>query len=111
MPSPDPLPNPTELYYIDSVRYPLKLKFGREEKEEVLFFLKSLEDNDLLTLLDGTEKRSSSLDAPTCVELRPSPLGGLGLFTTKDCLPGDLLLSERPIVSKNNFLHRHYRTN
>jgi hypothetical protein len=100
MPSPDPLPNPTELYYIDSVRYPLKLKFGREQKEDVLFLLSKDDDSRFRTFLDGLEKRP--LDTP-CVELRPSPLGGLGLFTTKDCLPGDLLLSERPMVSTITF--------
>jgi hypothetical protein len=54
-------------------------------------------DDKFGVFLDGLEKRS--LDTPMCVEVKPSSLGGLGLFTTKNCLPGDLLLSERPMVS------------
>jgi hypothetical protein len=73
---------------------PSKLKFG---EDEVLFLLDRNIDSGFRTYLDGIEK--SSLNTPKCVEVRPSPLGGLGLFTTKDCLAGDLLLSERPMVS------------
>jgi hypothetical protein len=73
-------------------RHPLKLKFG---KDEVLFLLQK--NDNLRTFLDGLKKRP--LNTPSCVEVRPSPLGGLGLFTTRDCSPGDLLLSERPMVS------------
>jgi hypothetical protein len=87
------MPKPEDLVYIDgSLRYPVKVKLG---EDELLFLLKK--DDELRTYLDGLEKRS--LDTPTFIEVRPSPLGGLGLFTTKDCLPGDLLLSERPMVS------------
>jgi hypothetical protein len=75
-----------------SRRLPFKFVFG---DDQVLFMLKA--DDDVLPLLGGLEKRS--LDTPTCVEVKQSPLGGLGLFTTKDCSPGDLLLSERPMVS------------
>jgi hypothetical protein len=84
--------DPSLVYVDNSERYPFKVEFG---EDEVLFLLKK--DDDFRTFLDGLEKRS--LDTQTCVEVRPSPLGGLGLFTTKDCSPGDLLLSERPMVS------------
>jgi hypothetical protein len=73
-------------------RYPFKVSFGGDE---VLFLLRK--HDDFRSFVDNLEKRS--LGTPTCVEVRPSPLGGLGLFTTKDCSPGELLLSERPIVS------------
>jgi hypothetical protein len=73
-------------------RHPHKLNLG---EDEVIFVLRK--EDDLRIYLDSLEKRS--LDTPMCVEVRPSPLGRLGLFTTKDCLPGDLLFSERPMVS------------
>jgi hypothetical protein len=93
MPSPRTMPQESELIFANgSERYPFKLQFG---EDEVLFLLEK--DDDLRTYLDGVEKRS--LDTPISVEVKTSPLGGLGLFTTKDCLPGDLLLSERPMVS------------
>jgi hypothetical protein len=93
MPSPDPLPHSTELFYIDAFRHPLKLKCG---EDEILFLLKNLRGR-FRTFVDGMDTRP--LDTPTCVEVRPSPFHGLGVFTTKDCLPGDLLFSERPMVS------------
>jgi hypothetical protein len=82
----------TDLVFVEAGRYPLKVEFG---EDEVLFMLRK--DDDFRTFVNGLEKRS--LDTPTCVEVRPSPFGGLGLFTTKDCLPGDLLLAERPMAS------------
>jgi hypothetical protein len=83
------MPKETALVYVDgSECYPFNINFG---EDEVLFLLEK--DDDLRTHIDSLEKRS--LDTPTCVEVRPSPIGGLGLFTTKDCLPGDLLISER----------------
>jgi hypothetical protein len=48
-------------------------------------------------ILDKIENRS--LDVPAFVEVRPSSTEGLGVFATKDCSPGDLILSERPLVS------------
>jgi hypothetical protein len=78
--------------FVEAKRYPLKAEFG---KDEVLFML--MRDDDFCSFVNGLEKRS--LDTTTCVEVRRSPFGGLGLFTTKDCSPGDLLLSERPMVS------------
>jgi hypothetical protein len=78
--------------FVEAKLYPFKVEFG---DDEVLFMLRK--DDDFRTFVDGLEKRS--LDTPTCVEVRRSPLGRLGLFTTKDCLPGDLLISERPMVS------------
>jgi hypothetical protein len=94
LPPPRKLPEPRDLVYKDSELDPWRLKFG---EDEVLFLLKK--DDDSRTYLTGNDVERSSLDTPTCVEVRPSPLGGLGLFTTKDCLPGDLLISERPMVS------------
>jgi hypothetical protein len=82
----------TDPVFVEAGRYPFKVEFG---DDEVLFMLRK--DDDFRTFVDGLEKRS--LDTLTCVEVRPSPLGGLGLFTTKDCLPGDLLLAERPMAS------------
>jgi hypothetical protein len=94
MPSPLPIPKEAEMGFTfhGLERIPFKFELG---EDEVLFFLKK--GGDLPIFLESLEKRS--LDTPACVEVRPSPLGGLGLFTTKDCLPGDLLLSERPMVS------------
>jgi hypothetical protein len=69
------------------------MNFGQDE---VLFLLKKDDYLRMPQVLDGLEK--CSLDTPSCVQIRPSPLGGLGLFTTKDCLPGELLISERPMV-------------
>jgi hypothetical protein len=97
-PGPLPMPRPNDQVPTISQRYALKVKFGRDE---VLFQLRK--DDDFRSVIDGVEKRS--LDTPTCVQVKPSPLGGVGLFTTKDCLPGDLLLAERPMVSYNYFLH------
>jgi hypothetical protein len=94
LPPPRKLPEPRDLVYVDSKLDPLRLKFG---KDEVLFLLKK--DDDFNKYLIGNDVDKRLLDTPTCVEVRPSPLGGLGLFTTKDCLPGDLLISERPMVS------------
>jgi hypothetical protein len=91
------MPQGSDLIYPDGAeRYPFKVNFG---EDEVLFLLEK--DDDLRKHIDGLEKRS--LDTPACVEVRPSPLGGLGLFTTKDCSPGDLLFSERPMVSTMTF--------
>jgi hypothetical protein len=84
----------TDPVFVEAGRYPFKVKFG---DDEVLLMLRKNDDSGFRTFVDGLEKRS--LDTPTCVEVRPSPLGGLGLFTTKDCLPGDLLLAERPMAS------------
>jgi hypothetical protein len=92
MPSPQTIPKVTDSPFNGSKRYPLKLKFG---EDEVLFLLNK--DDDLRTYLNGLEKRP--LDTPSFVEVRRSPIHGLGVFTTKDCLPGDLLFSERPMVS------------
>jgi hypothetical protein len=91
-------PAPDDIIPTMAQRYALKVKFGRDE---VLFQLRR--DDEFRSVIDGAEKRS--LDTPTYVEVKPSPIGGVGLFTTKDCLPGDLLLAERPMVSYNNFLH------
>jgi hypothetical protein len=91
---------PKHLVYFNSKRRPLRLKFG---KDEVLFLLKK--DDDFHKYLIGNDVDKRLLDAPTCVEVRPSPLGGLGLFTTKDCLPGELLFSERPMVCTRIFPH------
>jgi hypothetical protein len=88
------MPKETDLVYADSSeRCPVNLKFG----EDQVLFLLNKGDDDFRLYLDGLEKRS--LDTPFCVQVRPSPWDGLGLFTTKDCLPGDLLFSERPLVS------------
>jgi hypothetical protein len=38
------------------------------------------------------------------VEVKPSPMGGLGLFAVKDFAPGDLIISERPMVRALHFL-------
>jgi hypothetical protein len=89
---PSPMPKPKKSVHVITQRYSLKAQFG---KDEVLFLLRK--DDDFRSVIDGAEKRS--LDTPKCVEVRPSPLGGVGLFTTKNCLPGDLLLAERPLVS------------
>jgi hypothetical protein len=98
------MPKPEDLVYNDgSLRYSFKVKLG---EDELLFLVKK---DDLPTFLDSVEKRS--LDTPTFVEVKPSLLGGLGLFTTKDCLPGDLLLSERPMVSAILNHHSIGRTN
>jgi hypothetical protein len=95
---------PAALLYADGFkRYPLKLEFG---EDEVLFLLRK--NDSLRTYLDGLERRS--LDTPTFVEVKQSPLGGLGLFTTKDCSPGDLLLSERPMVSALTY-YIYYQSN
>jgi hypothetical protein len=98
LPPPRKLPKPRDLFHKDSELHPLRLKFG---KDEILFFLRK--DDDFRTYLimigNDVEPEKRSLDTPTCVEVRSSPTAGLGLFTTKDCLPGDLLISERPMVS------------
>jgi hypothetical protein len=104
MSKPGPPTMPRQLDLQHSERHPLKLKFGNDE---VLFLLQK---NDYLrTFLDGLKK--CPLNTPLCVEVRPSPLGGLGLFTTKDCSPGDLLLSERPMVSTISSCITDPRTN
>jgi hypothetical protein len=70
----------------------LKLVLG---DDQVAFVLP--DDHPARVPLNGIAKRS--LETPDWVEIKPSPLGGLGLFTTKDCAKGDLLLSDRPMVS------------
>jgi hypothetical protein len=81
------------MVYIDgSERYPFRLRL---QEDEVLFLLRM--DDEFRRYLDGLGRRS--LETPTFVEVKESPLGGLGLFTTKDCSPGDLLIAERPMVS------------
>jgi hypothetical protein len=91
------MPKETDLVYDDNTkRYPLKVKLG---EDEVLFLLKKEDVPKFRIYLDDLA-REPSLGTPKCVEVRPSPLGEtVGLFTTKDCLPGDLLFSERPMVS------------
>jgi hypothetical protein len=69
-----------------------KFKFGGDS---AVFLLKDGEP--FLKDLRAVEDRP--LDAQNFVEVRPSPIHGLGLFTTKDCSPGDLLLTERLLVS------------
>jgi hypothetical protein len=90
--------------FFQAKRYPLKAEFG---DDEVLFLLRK--NDDFRAFVDGLEKRS--LDTPTCVEVRPSPIGGQGLFTSKDCLPGDLLFSERPMVRTISCRITNERTN
>jgi hypothetical protein len=72
----------------------LKLKLG---EDEVVLLLRKEHVPSLSSYLNRLENRS--LD-PSSVEVKPSPTGGLGLFATKDFLPGDLVLSERPMVSE-----------
>jgi hypothetical protein len=55
------------------------------------------EDDVFRAILDKLENRS--LDVPAFVEVKLSSTEGLGVFATKDCSPGDLILSERPLVS------------
>jgi hypothetical protein len=74
---------------VDSV----KLSLG---DDQVAFVLPP-EDPSRRYLYDGIDKRS--LDTPNC-EVKPSPLGGLGLFATKRCVFGDLLFSERPMLNE-----------
>jgi hypothetical protein len=69
-----------------------QLKLG--EDDVVCIFLK--EDEHFRAILDKLENRS--LDVPAFVEVKPSSTEGLGVFATKDCSPGDLILSERPLV-------------
>jgi hypothetical protein len=59
-------------------------------------------DHSLRKTLRRLEKCSVPVE-PTSVEVRPSATHGLGLFATKDFLPGDLVLSERPMVSAMSF--------
>jgi hypothetical protein len=74
---------------------PMGLRLG---KDEVVFVLRN--DDPLRATFQGLEKRP--LDTPSFVEPRPSPLHGWGLFATKDLQPGDLVFSERPLVSAIN---------
>jgi hypothetical protein len=64
-------------------------------EDEIVFVLR--EDQSLRTDLNRLENRS--LDPSPFVEIKSSPMGGLGLFATKDFIPGELILSERPMVS------------
>jgi hypothetical protein len=70
---------------------PFKVKLGGDEVVLVLH-----KNHSLRKTLGRLENRS--LDASS-VEVKLSATGGLGLFATKDFLPGDLVLSERPMVS------------
>jgi hypothetical protein len=72
-----------------------KLNFG---EDEVVFLLRK--DQSLRDALNRVEKRSLE---PSSVEVKRSPLGGLGLFATRDFMPGELVLSERPLVSASRF--------
>jgi hypothetical protein len=88
-PSPSTMPDINKYAPGHSVH---KFKFGGDS---VVFLLK--DGDPFLKLLRAVEDRP--LDMPNFVEVRPSPIDGLGLFTTKDCSPGDLLLTERLLVS------------
>jgi hypothetical protein len=92
-PSPSTMPDINKYAPGHSVH---KFKFGGDS---VVFLLK--DGDPFLNVLRAVEDRP--LDTPNFVEVRPSPIHGLGLFTTKDCSPGDLLLTERLLVSWQMF--------
>jgi hypothetical protein len=71
----------------------LKITLG---EDEVVLLLPKDCVQSVSSDLNRLENRS--LDTSPA-EVKPSATGGLGLFATKDFLPGDLVLSERPMVS------------
>jgi hypothetical protein len=74
---------------------PMRLRLG---VDELVFVLRN--DDSLRATFQAVENRSLDKPSEPFVEPRPSPLHGLGLFATKDLQPGDLLFSERPLVSE-----------
>jgi hypothetical protein len=75
---------------------PMRLRLGRNEVILVL-----LNNDPLRATFQAVEKRS--LDTPSFVDVLPSPTHGYGVFATKDIQPGELLFSERPLVSAIKF--------
>jgi hypothetical protein len=78
---------------------PFKLRLGNDE---TVFVLR--EDDSLRYSLEHLENLLLGEERPLAtqssfVEVKPSPIDGLGLFAAKDFVPGDFVMSERPIVS------------
>jgi hypothetical protein len=73
-----------------------KLTLG---EDEVVLWLRKNRDTLKSLHADLNRLENRSLD-PSSVEVKPSATGGLGLFATKDFLPGNVVLAERPMVSE-----------
>jgi hypothetical protein len=70
------------------------------EDDEVVFVLRKERSDTLRPAFSRLEENPVKLPGdPTSAEVRLSPIGGVGVFATKDFSPGDLVLSERPMVS------------
>jgi hypothetical protein len=94
---------PKELVDVQAPGYiPFKLHLG--DDETVFVLPKNGPLHKALERLEWYSLATRRLMAThSFVEVKPSPIGGLGLFATKDFVPGDVIISERPLVSALDF--------
>jgi hypothetical protein len=84
-------------YIEDYSAYSLKF----EGEDDVVFVTEK--DDPFCVHFAGIKKRSRPLDTPMSVEFKSGPRNRPGVYAAKDCSPGEVMFSERPLVSKPSF--------